>query len=559
MQPRRFRGCALLLVAACGHDTSSGGPDAPGEILDGGLADSAPGDAPMPDPDDMTPPVLVSVSPAPGSDVWLHEPFRFEFDEWVDDGAAVTATVAGAAVGATVTRDGNTIVVNVDPAAAGLGPLALRVTGARDVNGNVAGEVAGDFTLSPWSSPAVDRGAAATSPALAVSDNGAVIAAWTVGAVGSRQLVVSRREGGNWFALGDPLGADAISPSVAVDPTGIVVAWVESGTARAARWTGSWTDLPSPGTGSAVALAGGPEIVAATFGGTIAVRKLAGDAWQAVGTDLAPAGSIVGTPAIALAAAGQPVVGWITQASAIVTLRVQRFGTSWTAMAPIAFAAPPSGTPQMSLAARNTDVAIAWDQYSGSSGVFAAHSTATAWTRLGRALDIDVAGDASAPAIAIDATGAAVVAWRERVETNERGAIARWTTNAWRVVGGASWLADPDVTPMPTTIALHDGHAPVIGFAASGAIGVARWNGPKVAGPGMTSRPSLAGCTFSANPPARLLQTGCFTIPVAGKPAPHAGLVPYDIIAELWSDGAKKRRWIALPAGGSITATSNGS
>jgi len=400
------------------------------------------------------------------------------------------------------------------------------------------------------------------SPASSRSPRGArlpSIAAWTVGAVGSRQLVVSRREGGNWFALGAPLGADATSPSVALDPDGIVVAWVESGAAHAARWTGSWIELPSPGTGSSVALAGGPEVVAATFGASIAVRRLAGDAWQAVGAELAPGGSIVGTPAIALAATGKPVVGWITQASTTVTLRVHRFGTSWTAMAPIAFAAPPSGTPRMSVAARNTDVAIAWDQHSGSSAVFAAHSTTTTWTRLGRTLDIDVAGDASAPAIAIDATGAPVVAWRERVETNERGAIARWTSNAWRIVGGTSWLADPSVTPTPTTIALHDGHAPVIGFAVSGAIGVARWNGPKVAGPGMTSRPALAGCTFSASPPARLLQTGCFTIPVAGKPTPHVGLVPYDIISELWSDGAKKRRWIALPAGQAMTATSNGS
>ena len=76
----------------------------------------------------------------------------------------------------------------------------------------------------------------------------------------------------------------------------------------------------------------------------------------------------------------------------------------------------------------------------------------------------------------------------------------------------------------------------------------------------MTSRPPIAGCTFSAaSPPARVLQTGCFTVPAPGKPAPHTGLVPYDLVVELWSDGTKKRRWIALPAGKSMTASANGS
>ena len=34
--------------------------------------------------------------------------------------------------------------------------------------------------------------------------------------------------------------------------------------------------------------------------------------------------------------------------------------------------------------------------------------------------------------------------------------------------------------------------------------------------------------------------------------------MPYDIVIELWSDGAKKRRWIALPDGASFTTSSTG-
>ncbi|MCW5808111.1 MAG: hypothetical protein KIT31_37515 [Deltaproteobacteria bacterium] len=61
-----------------------------------------------------------------------------------------------------------------------------------------------------------------------------------------------------------------------------------------------------------------------------------------------------------------------------------------------------------------------------------------------------------------------------------------------------------------------------------------------------------------AAPPARLLATGCFTLAAPAVPAPHAGLVPYDIVVELWSDGTRKRRWIALPDGAGMTASPTG-
>lgn len=50
--------------------------------------------------------------------------------------------------------------------------------------------------------------------------------------------------------------------------------------------------------------------------------------------------------------------------------------------------------------------------------------------------------------------------------------------------------------------------------------------------------------------PATLSATGLFLDTAAL--APHPGLVPYDVNAPLWSDGALKRRWIALPDGARI-------
>jgi uncharacterized repeat protein (TIGR03806 family) len=51
--------------------------------------------------------------------------------------------------------------------------------------------------------------------------------------------------------------------------------------------------------------------------------------------------------------------------------------------------------------------------------------------------------------------------------------------------------------------------------------------------------------------PDRLSKTGC--VDPADPKKPASGLVPYGVNAPLWSDGAQKERWVALPDGTSIT------
>lgn len=57
-------------------------------------------------------------------------------------------------------------------------------------------------------------------------------------------------------------------------------------------------------------------------------------------------------------------------------------------------------------------------------------------------------------------------------------------------------------------------------------------------------------------PPDRLSETGCFNATDPSVPA--QGLIPYDITMPLWSDGATKRRWIALPDNQTITIDADG-
>ncbi len=518
-------------------------------------AASEPGDAPADTADadvidepDLTPPKLSAIAPADASDVWLHDRIDFGFDEPIDaSGATVTASLAGAPVGATLALVGDrTIAVRLAPAARGTGTLEINLGGViEDLADNAADlAISAQYSVVAWSRPAIDRGVATETPAIVVDQSGAIIAAWVVDSAAGRRIVVSRYASGGWQALGETLGAgEPASVAVSIDASNRpLVAWVEGGAAHVMRWSGSvWNALPSPGSGTHVVLSAS---TVAVFGSGIAVRTLsATDTWQVVG-DLGLGGALVGEPAIA---AG-PAIGWIERTGGDAQIRVHRHAAgTWTAMTPIALDLPPAGVNRMSLAASGSQLAVAWDEHGGSSNVIAAIANGTSWSRLGRPLDVDVAGDATAPAIAIDSSARPVVAWRERIEGSDRGVIARWSGSAWTIVGGPQWHGSTAMPSRPSLALYAD--APIVGSTAANAMHVARFNGPAVAAVGF-ARASIAGCSFNAaSPTPTLLATGCFT------PAPHPGLVPYDIVNELWSDGTKKRRWIGLPDGTSMTAS----
>jgi uncharacterized repeat protein (TIGR03806 family) len=57
--------------------------------------------------------------------------------------------------------------------------------------------------------------------------------------------------------------------------------------------------------------------------------------------------------------------------------------------------------------------------------------------------------------------------------------------------------------------------------------------------------------------PTRLSETGCVSPTDPTEPA--SGLVPYDVNVALWSDGAAKDRWMAIPDGATIGVNADGS
>ena len=523
----KYLAVGCVIACAChGTISSSGEPDAPPPFgADGGVH---------------------LVGTTHGS--WLHEPVRFSFDAPLDPArvakAKVTATLAGTPIDATAAidpDDANSVMVTVDPAARGTGMLAVVLEGAGEV----------DIELAPWS---IEPGPYADgSPALAVTPAGVVVAAW----YDNDSIVAGKLDRGAWQMMGSPLPCDSSSRSLALDGAGVpVVAWIDHDLAHVARWSdGAWHELSSPGAGSAVALAGGDAITVAVFGSTASVRVLANDgSWKPLGSDLALVAPVVGQPQLAIGA--HAAMAWIDAANQLVAYRFA--GNTWTALAPIALGAPPRGIDHVSLAAQGDTLAIAWDQWAGSFAVLAATATgnATAWTHLGRALDVDVDGDAVAPAIALDSAGTPIVAWTETIETAQRGVLASWDGAAWNIAAGATWLPDAAALPTATSLSLAAGDVPVVGASAAGKLVVSRFDG---FAPLVGVRASIAGCALDASaPPASLSQSGCFQIAGPGHVVAHPGLVPYDVVVELWTDGAKKRRWIGLPDGTTADTSATG-
>lgn len=71
-------------------------------------------------------------------------------------------------------------------------------------------------------------------------------------------------------------------------------------------------------------------------------------------------------------------------------------------------------------------------------------------------------------------------------------------------------------------------------------------------------KPQESGCVAwpKDQVPTLLSKTGCFEAQDPNKPI--AGLVPYEVNVPFWSDAADKKRWFALPTGGSIRWSGQG-
>lgn len=103
--------------------------------------------------------------------------------------------------------------------------------------------------------------------------------------------------------------------------------------------------------------------------------------------------------------------------------------------------------------------------------------------------------------------------------------------------------------------ALADAAAPVDGPAIDGGAADAASTPNRSPNPTCLA-PPRAVTQGNAGLPARLADTGCFDRADPTRPLPM--LLPYTVNAPLWSDGAEKDRWLALPDGARIAVGADG-
>jgi mono/diheme cytochrome c family protein len=179
----------------------------------------------------------------------------------------------------------------------------------------------------------------------------------------------------------------------------------------------------------------------------------------------------------------------------------------------------------------------------------------TRWQLLGAALNVAEASAASAPRVALDRDRTPVVAWSEDSADGRHVYVARWNGAEWRVLGTALDL-DRAVGADAPALAVDGAGRPAAAWREGGRIEARRWNGSPSLPPGLPpgSGATAAPCAFPADGdplfPRTLAQTGCFADVPRRIPAP--GVIPYDINAPLWSDGALKRRMFMLPVGATL-------
>ncbi|WP_460224762.1 PQQ-dependent sugar dehydrogenase [Aurantivibrio infirmus] len=68
--------------------------------------------------------------------------------------------------------------------------------------------------------------------------------------------------------------------------------------------------------------------------------------------------------------------------------------------------------------------------------------------------------------------------------------------------------------------------------------------------------PDTSGGAVTLNVASQLSATGCFD--AVNPSVPASGLIPYEVIAPLWSDGADKQRFMAIPDGTTISTDASG-
>jgi Concanavalin A-like lectin/glucanases superfamily/Bacterial Ig-like domain (group 1)/IPT/TIG domain/Fibronectin type III domain len=401
---------------------------------------------------------------------------------------------------------------------------ALQATDA--VNGANASLVTatarGSWTVVDWLDYAASASVAGVSntlagdsraPSLAVSRVGDPSVAWAEGGA-TPEIHLRRWDGAAWSELGgsatgagvsNTLGAST-APQLALLGVDPVVAWQDdtSGADEVylRRWDGmAWVELAGSGSGgglSNTAASSTAPALAIDAAGAITVawsedvagaqqiylRRWDGMTWAELGGS-ATSDGVSGTagdstqPALALTAAGDPVLAWLDTTSGGADVYLRRWdGMAWVELGGSATSGGVSASTGL-VHALDLDVTraglpcVAWaDDQSGAREIYLRQWDGMAWVELGGSASLGGVSDSGAPsrlpAMRLDEGGRPLVAWQEEAAGQPvQVFLARWNGTTWLAcagstgVGGASETAGDSLRP--SLALLRNGH-PVLAW-----------------------------------------------------------------------------------------------
>lgn len=271
-------------------------------------------------------------------------------------------------------------------------------------------------------------------PAVAVSRDGTVYAAWTDQSDGDRQIYVKMWQDGRW----QPVGAGSVSGGGISRTSGESV-WPAIAMGLDGKPFVAWRDWSS----------GRSQIY---------VLRWSGARWMEVGANSASAGGVSrtnatseGGPAIAIDGHGHPIIAWEDNSFGWDQIYIKRWnGNSWSSMGRYSDAfLGVSGTLENSrrphlAVAPDGKVYVTWaDSISGNAEVFVRRWNGTGWAEVGansaRVGGISqTPGDSQTPWIAVGADGIPYVTWTDNNAGDYEVYVRRWNGTAWPEVGSGS-------------------------------------------------------------------------------------------------------------------------
>jgi hypothetical protein len=332
------------------------------------------------------------------------------------------------------------------------------------------------FSAGSWQAvggalSAVAGGTGAYEPSLALDSVGNPVVAWREENAITSNVFVWRFVSGAWQAVGGALSAvtgatNALEPSLALDGTGNpIVAWHESNgndtNIYTYRYSGTWQNVGGALSASSIdgSNALSPSLdLDSSFNPVIAwkessgigtpddvyVSRLVAGTWQSVGGALSAVTGLtnVGNPSLALDSLNKPVVTWDETAGASNNIYVRRWsGTVWQGVGG-KLSAVGNNTdafePALTLDSSGNPI-VAWSENNGNVfNIYVQRYFKNVWIDAGTSLDINLAEDALAPALAISSTNQPFAVWQENAAGSAYNIYTKtWNGTTWNPLGSA--------------------------------------------------------------------------------------------------------------------------